>query len=307
MLNDLPIFSSSEQPCYERLGAMPMQSVRKNWLSRRCMATVFALAAAGLLSACAGPSTSISKGNTPQQLRAMAMWQERCKKSGEFIHRTVENVEGVYLVNVRTRFNVNHGEQPEDQFKLTDPYGHDSTDSEYVLNFLRGFYYREQPRPAGYPARIGYRYVEAFDLKDGQLYRYTGRVEEPWQHDKTYLKGYTRFVLDRVPITERTVRYGVKFEDISSREEREVWIAGSSLKVIDLQSHEVIAERIGYMVDWAQGSRAGQRSPWLFAAENACPQFGRHLSRLTQPASTEQGGQTLDFVEQVLKTDKREQ
>lgn len=261
-----------------------------------------AVAVLALLGSCMGPPILRDWQAKQQRERAYAMWQERCKKSGEFIHKTVENVEVVYLVNVRTRFNVNHGEQPEDQFKLTDPYGNDSIDSEYILNFLRGFYYREQPRPVGYPARIGYRYVEAFDTKDGQLYRYTGRVEEPWQHDKTYVKGYTRFVLDRVPIARRSARYGVKFEDISSRDEREYWIAGSSLKVIDLQTQEVIAERIGYMVDWAQGSRAGQRSPWLFAADNACPRFGRHLGSLTQPASTEQGGQTLDFVEQVLKT-----
>lgn len=260
-----------------------------------------------LLGSCMGPSAWHDWKANQQRERAYAMWQERCKKSGEFIHKTVENVEGVYLVNVRTTANVNHGERPEDQFRLTDPYGNDSTDSEYILNFLKGFYYREQVRPVGYPARIGYRYVEAIDPKEGQVYRYTGRVEEPWQTDKSYLKGYTRFVLDKAPIPQRTARYGVKFEDISTREEREHWIAGSSLKVIDLQTQEVIAERIGYMVDWAQGSRSGGRSPWLFAADHACPRFGRHLGTLKQPASTEQGGQTLDFVEQVLKTNLREQ
>ena len=259
-----------------------------------------------LLSAC-GSSPSVSQGNTPQQLRAMAMWQERCKKSGEFIHKTVEGVEGVYLVNVRThKDNFNLGEQPADQFWLSDPYGHDSTDDRYVLNFLQGYYHRTpetKPTLAGAPPRIGYRFVEAHDPKDGKLYRFTGRVEEPWQLDPTkHLKGYTRFVLDRTPITARTLRYGVKFQDISTREEREHWIAGSSLKVIDLETGEVLGERVGYMVDWAQGSRAGARSPWLFAADNACPGFDRGLAlRGSQPAFAAQAAQTLDFVEKVLK------
>jgi hypothetical protein len=86
----------------------------------------------------------------------------------------------------------------------------------------------------------------------------------------------------------------VTYDDISTREEREYWIAGSSLKVIDLHANEIIAERVGYMVDWAQGSRVGGRAPWLLATQQACPKFpGRH--------SVAQLGQTKEFVEKVLK------
>lgn len=103
-------------------------------------------------------------------------------------------------------------------------------------------------------------------------------------------------------------RYGVTYDDISTREEREYWIAGSSLKVIDMQTNEIIAERIGYMVDWAQGSRAGQRSPWLFAADNACPGFQWNLNfpvtRSNGGGSSQQPGQTITFVEKVLKPSK---
>lgn len=245
----------------------------------------------------------VSQGNTPQQVRAMAMWQERCKKSGEFIHRTVDGVEAVYLVNVRTHeANRNFGEQPADQFRLSDPYGHDSTDDEYVLSFIHGFYRpEERAKFVGVPPRVGYSYVEAIDPKDGKLYRFTARVEEPWQRDKSYLKGYTRFSLDRAPIGQRTARYGVKFEDISTREERQNWIAGSSLKVINLETGEILGERVGYMVDWAQGSRAGARAPWLFAADNACPSFDRGApSKVIQPSFSAQSGQSLDFTEKVL-------
>lgn len=113
------------------------------------------------------------------------------------------------------------------------------------------------------------------------------------------------FMLDKAPTIGPRPRYGVTYDDISTHEEREYWIAGSSLRVIDLQTNEVIAERIGYMVDWAQGSQAGARSPWLFAADNACPDFNRNnVRRVPGPGFSAQAGQTIDFVEKVLKPSK---
>jgi hypothetical protein len=250
-----------------------------------------------LLGACSSQPKTYQPSE--RQTKAMAMWQERCKSAGEKIYKTVENVQGVYLMKIRTSTNFG------DQFKLDDPYGHDSTDKEYILNFLRGYYHqRNEPAIPGSPPRTGYTYVEAVEPADGQRYRYTGRVEEPWKTNKSYLEGYKRFVLDKTPAAGPAPRYGVTYDDISTREEREHWIAGSSLKVVDLQTNEVIAERIGYMVDWAQGSRAGGRSPWLFAADNACPGFQWNPNFPVRNGSGEQAGQTLVFVEKVLKPTK---
>ena len=280
----------------------PLTSTRQ-W-ARLAVAAVAVLA---LVGACKGPPMLRDWKVKQQREEAYAMWQERCKKSGEFIHKTVEGVEGVYLVNVRThKDNYNQGEQPEDQFRLSDPYGDDLTDDGYLVSLLRDSYHyaREKPWPAEFPPHKGYLFVEATAPKDRKLYRFTGRVEEPWQTDKSYLQGYTRFVLDRTPIDKRSARYGVKFDDISTREEREHWIAGSSLKVIDLETGEVLGERIGYMVDWAQGSRAGARQPWTFAADNACPTFDHDFpesSRDPYHRHRSQPRQTQRFVEKVLK------
>ncbi|MBL8279314.1 MAG: hypothetical protein JNL93_21795 [Pelomonas sp.] len=258
-----------------------------------------------LLGSCLGPPILRDWQAKQRRERAYAMWQERCKKSGEFIRKTVENVEGIYLVNVRTELNNNQGEQPEDQFRLSDPYGHDLWGDGYMISFLRSSFtwHRTEPLPRGWPPYLGYRYVEAVDYKDGKLARYTGRIEEPWQRDKNYLKGHLEYVMDRQPINTRSTRYGVKFEDISTQEEREHWIAGSSLKVIDLETQEVLAERIGYMIDWAQGSRAGARQPWTFAADNACPDFDHDFPRSTDTSHKfrSQPRQTQRFVEKVLK------
>lgn len=271
--------------------------------ARRALVMLAAL----LVSACGGPKVSIQRGNTPQQERAFAMWNERCKKAGEFIHRTVEGVEGIYLVNVRTESN--QGDREGDQFKLNDPYGNDTSGDSYLLNFLEGAYHhrpRKTPVQPWEPPRIGYRYVEAVDHRDGRLTRYTSRLDRPDLRAKGVNEWFVTFMLDRTPIPHRTARYGVKFEDISSREEREHWIAGSSLKVIDLQTQEVLGERIGYMVDWAQGSRAGFRQPWTFAANDACPSFNRNPNSPSRRGADGQYGQTLVFVEKVLKPNRRE-
>jgi hypothetical protein len=226
----------------------------------------------------------------------------------------VEGVEGVYLLKVRPS-DINFG----DQFKLDDPYGRDFGGDAYIKSLVRGSFQAEvKDIPEGAPPRFGYRYVEAKDPKDGQRYRYTGAVKAvrkknvtspgvqfELQRNPNYDLNIYEFVLDKTRATGPAPRYGVTYDDISTHEEREYWIAGSSLKVIDLQTNEVIAERIGYMVDWAQGSQAGQRSPWLFAADNACPNFYRNFKKLIGTSARNGAGaqinQTLDFVEKVLK------
>jgi hypothetical protein len=252
-----------------------------------------------------------------RQTKAIAMWQERCKTAGEKILRTVEGVEGIYLMKLRPS-EINFA----DQFKLDDPYGRDLGGDAYIKSLVRGSFQAEvKDIPEGAPPRFGYLYVEAEDPNDDKRYRYTGGMRVVGQKDATApaiqinlkrdpnfdLNIYS-FVLDRKLAAGKPPRYGVTYDDISTHEEREYWIAGSSLRVVDLKTNEVIAERIGYMVDWAQGSRAGGRSPWLFAADNACPNFYRNFKKLIGAGTTHGSGaqinQTLDFVEKVLKPKK---
>lgn len=257
--------------------------------------------AAILLAAPGFAAKNLTKEERAARLqKAEAMFAERCKTAGEKIYKTVDNVEGVYLLKLRPN-NINYS----NQFEMDDPYGRDLGGAGYIESFIRGEYgatHRGTPAP-GSPPRMGYHYVEAVDPVDEKRYRYTGRIEEPWQYDKRFLKGYTRFVLDKVLASGDPPRYGVTYEDISTREEREYWIAGSSLRVIDLKTDEVMAERVGYMMDNAQGSDAGGRAPWLLAAGNACPTFHRNSSLPTprRGMSAAQPYQTLDFVEKVLR------
>lgn len=217
--------------------------------------------------------------------KAMALFQERCKSAGEKVTRTVDNVEGVVWMKWReSSLNL------ADQFKLDDPYGHDCGGDKCVISLLRvtggvGF------NPEGAKRHPGvYSFVETVDPKDGRWYRYIGamKLSPSWKPEEvarlkretgrdpapnSYLVSF-----DREPIDKPTVRYGVTWDDISTREDREHWIAGGALKVIDLQSTEVIAERIGYMIDRGQGAgrQGGFRSPWGFALRDACPSFSKY-------------------------------
>lgn len=234
--------------------------------------------------------------------KAEAMFAERCKKAGVFIHRTAENVEGIFLMKLRPK-EINFGQQ----FRLDDPYGLDVGGEGLINSFLRG---RNKHGSLAFEALVsnGYRYVDAIDEKDGKRYRYTGGMKVVGRKDIN-AKGVQRelelnpnydlnnyaFILDKIPAPDPAPRYGVTYDDFSTREERDYWIAGSSLKVIDLQTNEVMAERIGYMIDRGQGNTSGGRTPWPLAANNACPSFPRFQSN--PPV---QLNQTRRFVETVL-------
>lgn len=235
--------------------------------------------------------------------KAEAMFAERCKKAGERIHRTVDNVEGIFLMKLRPE-GINRG----DQFAMDDPYGSDSGGEAYLKGFFLQSYLSANPYASAEITEyiranyVGYRYVEASDPKNGKRNRYTGRIDQPSLRDKRYGEWVREFVLDKVPASGAPPRYGVTYDDISTREEREYWIAGSSLKVIDLKTNEVVAERIGYMMDRGQGNDSGGRGPWLMAASNACPRFGSDKPLIQGlPGFSQQHGQTRRFVVQVLK------
>lgn len=218
-------------------------------------------------------------------------FQERCKTAGEFIYSSVENVEGVLVMKERAK-EYNHGEQ----FRMDDPYGFDVSGDGYIENFLKDR--NEKGSLVHDGIKRGYRYVDVINPTDGKRYRFTGRVDQPFLRDPNYAKWVREFVLDKALTTEPAPRYGVTYDDISTREDREYWIAGSSLRVIDLQTNEIMAERIGYMMDPGQGAtgQGGSHSNWERARRHACPAF---------PATSDghpfTGYQSRDFVEKVVK------
>ena len=258
-----------------------------------------------ILSACASPAQNARAEQMRERTKiAQAKFEAYCKGAGEKIYRKVEDVEGVYLLKLRP-------EKPnfDNQFLMDDPYGRDGGGDSYISSFLRALiYHPERTVTEGSPRRIGYLYVEAIDPRDGGRYRYTGswkdvlRTSDIMNGGDGKTKFYSNeFVLDKTPAKGPAPRYGVTYDDLSTHEDREYWIAGSSLRVIDLQTNEVIAERIGYMWDPWQGNNSGGRGPWLGAADYACPDFHRFKNApYRQPGFSNQAQQAEDFVEKIL-------
>lgn len=252
--------------------------------NRRIIATFI-----GALTIASAPASAVETDPKARLQTSEKMFAERCKKAGEFIHRTADNVDGVFLMKLRPK-EINR----QDQYRMDDPYGRDAGGDGYFEIFLLG---RDAKGALVIQDAVtnGYHYVEAIDSQDGKRYRYTGRIDQPSLRDKSYGEWVRRFVLDKIPASGTSPRYGVTYDDISTREERDYWIAGSSLKVIDFQTNEVMAERIGYMIDRGQGNTSGGRAPWLQAERSACPAFPR-----TPGGQPFKGYQSRNFVEKVL-------
>jgi hypothetical protein len=234
---------------------------------------------------------------------ALARFEMRCKGAGEKITRTVENVDGVVWMKWRDKLDVN---DDYDQFKQFDPFGRDCTEQGCIEQLLRVTSGADKNPEEAARRKAGYRFVETIDPADQKRYRYVGTIGLRWsaeeieRHKKETGQEPPAFShtfhTKRSPIESYTARYGIAWDDISTREDREHWVAGGSLKVIDLQTNEVIAERIGYMMDQGQGSRAGFRTPWRMAERTACPVFldGRR------------GAESRSFVQKVLQPSKGE-
>ena len=250
-----------------------------------------ALALLQLLTACAARPPVVSE----KAKHADALFKLHCATAGETIKRTVTDVEGIFVLKGRPK-KINFS----DQFLMDDPYGADLGGDAYIRSFLKATHEPSRryaallktPPTFGPNEPIGYDYVDMADSVNGTRYRYTAYVDQPGKTDPKFALDYFRVIQQKTPAIGQKPRYGVTYDDISTHEDRVHWIAGSSLKVIDLKTNEVIAERIGYMVDSGQGATIGGRSPWLLAASVACPAFpGRHA---------DQSGQAARFVEKVL-------
>jgi len=282
------------------------------WLPKRWIVKVplAALVLAGLIYPIATRVNERKQAQSVAQTKldqAMALFAERCKSAGEKITRTVENVEGVVWMKWRGN-ELNR----DDQFKLDDPYGQDCWGEGCLIDLVRvtrGL----QLNPEGAKQHRGiYGFVETIDPKDGRWYRYVGamKLTPAWTKEgvekgiretgrgpspSSYLVSF-----EREPIDKPSSRYGITWDDISTREDREQWIAGGSLKIVDFQTNEVIAERVGYMIDRGQGSKAGGASPWGFASDTACP------AKVDDAGKRTQIGFAARFLNKVLKTSKGE-
>lgn len=241
-----------------------------------------------------------------------ALWEEKCRTvAGEKIYKAVPDVDGLLLLKVRPRVS---NREWADPMWPGAAFALEATADGYIESFL-GYEHSSSPtgKPVtptyrGYigtdfqpksPSNLpGYRYVDVINDEEGKRYRYTGSDKVIGQKDSTakgvkmalernpdYDLNIYRWSLDITPAPEPSPRYGVTFEDHVIPEDRALGVASSTVKVIDLQTGEVLGEMLRYA--WSTPASAANPNPWLTAYK--CPMH---------PVGADAA--TRKFVDQIL-------
>lgn len=177
-------------------------------------------------------------GMTPQEY-----FDHLCKtEAGEFIYKTVENVEGIYMMRPRdnpTDYELEH------LYALEDPYGHsvgvrDHPEEYFVQPAIGKYQFLEVPLPRDSQSKGEKRYKRF----------YRDENAHPGKKYQTAINGrgvFVPYVVAEVEVPGLGGRYGYTWRGITRPYDRELGIAGSELVILDLQANEVMAIRRGFV------------------------------------------------------------
>jgi hypothetical protein len=213
---------------------------------------------------------------------SMALFKKRCEGAGEKITRTIENVDGVLLLNIRPIATPSDRSDPNwPDAALPD----EGQGDWYVRTFLFWEHHEDRRNARGYlnnkrSSLPGYKFVDVRNA-DGSIHRYRLVPSETAE-------------LAREQISGLPARYAISFVNLAEPSDRARWVAGTKVSITDTQTSEVIAESTWYSIDPGQGGTAGFRSPWGFA--RTCPDLAKSI----------RSAPTRAFVDQVLKPRKGE-
>ena len=200
-------------------------------------------------------------GMTPQEY-----FDHLCKtEAGEFIYKTVENVEGFYLMRSRKRAT---DYEMEHLYALEAPYVE-----------VHGEYYS----PAEYfiqPHLGKYQFLETVlprkgTQSDEHQYRryYRDENAHPGERYQTAVNGKAVFVPYVVAETSTDAlksKYGITWRGITRSHDRDLGIAGSELIILDIGTNEVLAVRRGFKR--TGGVRNNLTGIWWLAGQT-CPKL----------------------------------
>lgn len=207
-----------------------------------------------------------------------------CKtEAGEFIYKTVENVEGIYMLRPRkeaTDYELQH------LYAMEDPYGHtygerDDVESLYVgptrYRFLESpFGSRQEPEWKKNSRHPSYFMMPDGSAQHARYFGYNGR--DPKTMQRTF---------DSV----RKSKYGYAWRGIKRPHDRELGVAGGELIILDLSTNDVLAVRRGFIGSVLEGPRG-------FSWAYVCPLPGGNrglphefIFKVLRPISSQTGGQ----------------
>lgn len=178
---------------------------------------------------------------------AEAVFDEQCKTAGEKIYRTVDNVEGIMLLKVVPESTVSADTKTRDPM-WDNAALQENEGIEFIGKFL-GLY--------GGNGGSYYNYVDVLQPNQSDIIRYTGH-HSPLKQSLN---------------PRQPARYAVTFENNVDPKLRRHWVAGATIRVIDRQTDEVIAEKTIYAFEKGLGGTGGARMPWAFAVRCANQEF----------------------------------
>ncbi|MBH9578146.1 hypothetical protein [Inhella proteolytica] len=276
-------------------GTAAAAGLRSRAAATRCAAALGSLL---LLGACAATPDAEQLAFQQKYAKAKALFEERCKTAGVVIHRTVKDVEGIELTKIRQPVPWGGKEYFDPMYPGAAMAGEVSGDR-YVWQFLASEF-----RLVNAPERRGgfahpkksLSYLELPPTRGYQFVEYQDAISQGRMRCRASLDPDPRS-FDRFMLCERShqsaPRYALDFEDLADASDREFWVAGTKLKVIDKHTGEVIAQLTRFVWDPGFGASTTGRWPWQHAnarASTVCPsdanQFLHHDSRY--------------FVDQVL-------
>ena len=207
---------------------------------------------------------------------AKAVFDEQCKKAGEKIYRTVDNVDGVMLLRVGETdyvgidagyWNESFEHAVMGGRKLK--YKEGSYQVEYYIKSFLNYLmtsssgYRDSNgvyHPDYYWTNMGYQYVDVFKknslnkeyINGNSIIRYVRK--EP--------KHITSNLEEKEFNPDNPARYAVSYENNIDISLRKHWIAGTTIKIIDRETDELLAEKIAFAFDPYLGGITDRGQPW---------------------------------------------
>lgn len=163
---------------------------------------------------------------------AWAYFKKKCDpEAGEKMYKTFTGVKSVQVVKpLPPATDKDHF----DQFRVGDAYSAAATSLRTDLS-ISNLVWGNGPNSSK-SRGAGFGYAElVVPGADRIILKY---------YDPKGARDHTRQKVDRA-----ISRVGISWEDISTREDRKYWVAGSRLRVVDIIDKSVIAERIGYFIE----------------------------------------------------------
>jgi len=225
-------------------------------------------------------------------MRSEEYFKALCEtEAGEFIYKTVDEVEGFYEIRPRVEesdYNLS------DRYVVEDPFGYvmgnamgSSKGTLYVQPYngkysfweTRGIYEK-----GTYKGKLGNLYTSYYrELENIDPNARTALIETKKGPLGNISFIYGPYIVAKKEAQELQSKYGYTWRGISRPHDRELGITGGELIIVDLKTNKIVAVRRGFARSGYKKSKTG----FWWLAPKICPQFKDKYQ--------------IDFIKSVLK------